>query len=530
MEIGEKIQNGLVRVISYGFGLFFLLLLPFLCGWHQNNFLRTHLTPWKVALFAALFLLLLWGAAVWGPRLRKRLSKRAVTGVTLLVLLCLQFVFATAAYTEIGFDCGQLIQLAQEGEKALTDGYLLQFPNNVTLTLLWQIWWKLTQAFFSDIWFACIVLNILFVDAAIYFCCRIADRFYSERVFWITWVLAVLELGLTPYLLVPYSDTMAMPFVAGSVYAVMAYQQSFGAAKCLPAAAALGFCLLFGSRVKPTVAIVGIALLLSAGLWMLGKPYQRAAVKEFVHRKKTLKIRLLALSLVCFLAGGIPGLLVDVCRYSAVPREEWEEKAYSWKHFLMMGLSHEVISSDITVYGCYYAPDYAFAASFATRDEREQASLEVFKQRVSELGADGVLKAYGYKLLWSFSDGAFFYGREGNFHAGCPRSAEGLRGLLQNATYIETDFYNNWLCNLQQGLWLAMCILLSTSLFQKPRNILFGWETVLYVAVLGLCSYLMLFECRARYVLLFLPVFVILSAICGGRILERKLKNERQCP
>lgn len=148
MEIGKKIQNGLVRVISYGFGLFFLLLLPFLCGWHQNNFLRTHLTPWKVALFSALFLLLLWGAAVWGPRLRKRLSKRAVTGVTLLVLLCLQFVFATAAYTEIGFDCGQLIQLAQEGEKALTDGYLLQFPNNVTLTLLWQIWWKLTQAFF----------------------------------------------------------------------------------------------------------------------------------------------------------------------------------------------------------------------------------------------------------------------------------------------------------------------------------------------------------------------------------------------
>lgn len=172
--------------------------MPFLCGWHQNNFLRTHLTPWKVALFAALFLLLLWGAAVWGPRLRKRLSKRAVTGVTLLVLLCLQFVFATAAYTEIGFDCGQLIQLAQEGEKALTDGYLLQFPNNVTLTLLWQIWWKLTQAFFSDIWFACIVLNILFVDAAIYFCCRIADRFYSERVFWITWVLAVLELGSRP--------------------------------------------------------------------------------------------------------------------------------------------------------------------------------------------------------------------------------------------------------------------------------------------------------------------------------------------
>ena len=182
-------------------------------------------------------------------------------------------------------------------------------------------------------------------------------------------------------------------------------------------------------------------------------------MKEFVHRKKTLKIRLLALSLVCFLAGGIPGLLVDVCRYSAVPREEWEEKAYSWKHFLMMGLSHEVISSDITVYGCYYAPDYAFAASFATRDEREQARLEVFKQRVSELGADGVLKAYGYKLLWSFSDGAFFYGREGNFHAGCPRSAEGLRGLLQNATYIETDFITTGcaICNRVCGLPCASC-------------------------------------------------------------------------
>lgn len=130
------------------------------------------------------------------------------------------------------------------------------------------------------------------------------------------------------------------------------------------------------------------------------------------------------------------------------------------------------------------------------------------------MGPIGVAKLFVKKTINNYCDGTFWWEGEGSFYVEVKGDNQAIR-----------DFYNigyekNWTAGnsvnstpffmIAQGLWLfalAGCVL--GFLRRCPTN----GEAVAYVVVFALSMFLVVFECRARYLFLFAPYFVLLGAL-----------------
>lgn len=505
-----KFGAGAVRAV---FGVFFLVMCGYICTpltsyWHADG---VYFTPWKTVLFALVLAGLLAALCLAGrpAKVRAFLRRRQLPVLwgVLALLLVFQLVVAVYGYVPIGFDSYEVVTYAGAGLHSIApDSYLMNSPNNFMLVIVLRLWWELTAPLFGDVWLASVVLNILFVDAAIFFIAMIARRTAGARGLYLSLFFAVLLLGLSPYILVPYSDMMSTPLVAGFVYFALLAWHTPGWRRVVYSALA-GFAMVGGYTIKPTVVIVGIAVVCVVLLVLLenGFGWLRA------HAKR------LAVCAVCASIGLSVLPAMNAVKYSLYPKQMWEDSAFPMTHFFMMGLKG----------GGFDEEDRDFTVSLPTAEEKRSVTTEIAMERLQQRLEDGTLLPHlWYKTVWSFADGTFTYGGEGWFHQDIPPAAEGLRGLIHQFTYTQSDFYRSWYCNYQQGLWLLVCLLLAGWLVPCPRGRACRTATVLQLAVLGLWLFLMLFECRARYLLQFMPLFILLAGLRAAdfeRFTERKM-------
>lgn len=415
----------------------------------------------------------------------------------LLGMLCIHLLLATAGYTPIGYDCGVIVELASGPFSQLGNEYLIYYPNNFFLTLVLHIWWKLTGGWlFPDIWLASIVLNILFVDAAIYLIAKTAQRISGNQAMLIALAVSLLVLGISPYLLVPYSDTMVMPFNAGFFYCLACFQQAHDKTKPVYAAL-MGIMLAGGYLMKPTSLILLIAVLLVGAVCWLGSDRRR-----FVPARAVLYG-------LCFCAGLSLLILTNMVKYTLHSPQEWKDGACPSAHFLMMGLKSP---------GSYDYDDDMFTRSFPDKRTRTQADLQRAQQRLSEHLEDGTLASHLWnKVAWSFSDGVFYYGMDGTLHPNESQDMQGLRGIVHACSCRSSPFYLRWMQSLEQGFWIALTALVGSCVFRRRKPDLLAAGLL---ALVGLALFLMLFECRSRYVLQFLPVFIGICAVRGNELFD----------
>lgn len=510
----SKLGIGAIRIVL---AIFLLVMcwymrMPLYSYWHADG---VYFTPQRVALFAAVLgaafvLFCLLGRI---PRLRAFLVhwQNGVVTVILLLLLAVQMFAAVFGTTPIGFDCGIVVDIAKHELQEIGPGhYIMGYPNNFMLVLLLRGWWKLTEGLFGDIWLASVVLNILFVDIAIFFTCRIGKMLAGTRGMYLSLGVSVLLMGLSPYILVPYSDTMSLPFVAGFVYFCLLVRHRPGIWRLVYSALA-GFSLIFGYSIKPTVVIVGIAAAIVGFLYLMyaGVGWLRTCWKQ------------LAACAVCFLLSLSVIWGMNAVKYSLHPKEVWEKYRCPMTHFMMMGLSGA---------GGYNADDVAFTAQFSGVEEKTAANLQEIRRRISQrLQENTLLSHLRYKTVQSFTDGTFTYGGEGGFHQDGSQQTEGPAGLVHKFTYVQSDFYRGWYCNYQQGLWLLIYLILVSWLVPWPRGSQPWIVPIMQLAILGLWIFLMMFECRGRYVVHFWPLFAALAAFRMAQFdrffTERKKKS-----
>lgn len=502
----KRINWFCANAINVVFSVFFLLM----CGYCLIPEYGFTFVPYKVILFAivlaGLFFFLTRKLQATEFRTTLYRHRKKVVAATIGILFLFQlFVFKNAA-TQIGFDCAWVVHFAESPLSSIAEDYMLKYPNNLMLVLIFKVWGKLTNGWlFDEFWKSSIVLNIIFVDITIWIICGIVQKISPGKGMYTALFLAVLSLGLSPYILVSYSDTMVMPFLAGFLYAVIAVRKSVGKKKSFLYACLASFLIIMGYMVKPTTAIAAIAVV---GIAVVsGKAFEKITWKRAVAY------------LLCFVSGIVMIVGVNQIKYSVAPKEVWENSAFPMSHFMMMGLGA----------GGYSKEDVLFTASYPTKEEKRQATLQEIQNRLKTRWNDGTLgKHLWFKSVYSFSDGTFYYGREGYFHHGEEKASDGIRGMLQNFTYIESTFYQQWYSSYLQALWFLMCLLMASYLIQSPKHKTLNEISILQLSVLGLWIFLMLFECRGRYVFHFLPIFIILVAFRIVQIKElcsRRLKK-----
>lgn len=324
---------------------------------------------------------------------------------------------------------------------------------------------------------------------------------------------ASLYLGLNGWILVPYSDTYGILFCTAALYFLAVPRRWWARWAGLTASCALGY------MVKPTV----LAILGAAALVILLPRAVAAArgVRAGTARLGACAAKAGKLACVCAaslaLAAGV-GAYIKGDYVQVAPGQ-----ARTAAHYLMMGVNPESK-------GVYSAQDNELSDSIADPQERTRAQLAIWWQRVCDAGPAGLAALFYEKNLATYADGSFGWKKETHddfFHevTGGSQAVQAFYGVREGLADADVSlacglpYY--WLCHAAWLATLGGCVL---CLRRRARQAAPGagcdgeaWRrqnevfAAMALALLILSAYLLVFECRARYLFIFSPYFLLMG-------------------
>ncbi|MER2134582.1 MAG: hypothetical protein ABS910_07865 [Arthrobacter sp.] len=404
--------------------------------------------------------------------------------------------------------------LAEQDVPEATDRTYFQInPNNLLLMLLLSRYLYAAEALGSQD----LRQSTAYLNAALLFCGMVltyaaARLLGGRRAARLTLVPSLALILLSPWLPVFYSDTAALPFTI-SIFCLLLV-----AGRCrLPVRlllwAAAGALSAVGYGIKPTVLIV----LIVASLALL-----------FSLRRESWR-RDLAAGLLSVAAAGAAFAGTHAAtdawgRASGVLAEGVPVNQYSLPvtHFLKVGVQ-QYPGPHGDYYGAYNEEDRSSTLAVAGPQERFDAALQVWMDRVAARGPAGYAGFLNAKLRWITGDGSFFSWGEGRMGAEDFIAGDPLSRTVQ-------DFYGPGrpgfplLQNVWQGTWFLVLALCGAALFLRgpPLNSL-GAVTP-RIALLGVFVFLMFSEGRARFLYLYLPFFIVLASLTLQRLAPAVLR------
>lgn len=491
------------------FAVFFVCAFFSLFHFSQYPLLFQHSIV-KTILFAGIAVLI---AAAWEYIFKGKTTPgwNKIRIIIFGILVLVQVFLFLKVMTPIGWDVLEVVNSAEYG---LYNGdYFAKYPNNLFLQILLSGYLRITGfiPYLSSLR-KLELLNLFFVDAAILMGVLAAKKIFgmaaADRVF----IWSFLLIGFHPTLSVVYSDTLAMPFPIATLLCFvygMNTKKTGRRALLFAIGAVMG---VIGCCIKPTAIIVEIAICIFLVLYK----------KRSFFKADILLPLLAAISFSLVTCGFVYVIEKPVKQDLQLQYPDVQSRGIL--HYLALGLC----GPDETTggYGCWNETEVAWMQQHINDSNYKQEAIEHIKSKITQLGPVGYPKHLINKLIWAGSDGTFFYGGEGEFHLENQSSTDTLRGKLQNAFYIETDFYQKWFSNWMQGVWLVICMKSVLCYFKKEYNIYNG---VAKLSILGLLLFLLLFENRSRYIFLYLPVLLVSIESYKNRYVKVNDMTQKNC-
>ena len=432
------------------------------------------------------------GAPSLGPQ-----GAKAARILMVAVLFGAQLALCLNNLFETGWDVAGIVSstrdLANGGP--LQHDYFSMYPNNlmsvylygaVSLLLKATGLWE-TIGFPVDI-AAFSVLNCILSSATgvlLWHCARRLAR--SRGAADAVWLLYAVLIGLSPWLIVPYSDSLSLPFPTLMLFiSLRPFRRGWTRWALLGGIGALAY------AVKPQGAVMLIAIVLGRLICDVLPAWRRRSSGK-LRRWTAACVALCLTAAVCF---GLIGGLAPLFGFELAP-----EEALGAPHFLMMGLNEETN-------GSYYRWDVSYSVSFPTRWERMKANIDLALHRVVWMGPGGLALHAAKKALVNFNDGTFAWKMDG-----------GERFSVGGGPVFPTEHELLWSTALQ-AVWLGVlggCLLYG---FAKADR----GSVTMWLCLLGVMAMVMLFECRARYLYANVPVFV-LAAVLGVRGVAARVRG-----
>lgn len=476
-------------------------------------------------------------------RLREHFVLVAVASVVLLFLT--QLIVIHGAWFYSGWDI-EFITNMDIPERS----YFSAYPNQLFLAGTFRILAELSR--YLGVYPPYVFLlmgSSLCVCISIFLTALIAYKLMAPAHAYGVLLLAILLIGCNPWFLIPYSDTYAMPFVVIPFF-VMSY--------CRPRflrAFFVVFFVLIGMFIKPTVIFVGLTIGLFALQRLAGSAWSRGVLASGVcaggspASSAWSRGALATKVLVCVLAACLAGPCAYAIKARVCARITPElvsldsNRTFGITHFLMMG-------TNPTSFGSFSYDDVVLSFTCANASERTAVNLSTWKSRLADLGARGYIALLGRKSLSNYMDGSFGWNNEGDFVKEIIGDNEYLLrwfGIENTSESASESASNSQLtasiepfCYLAQILWFITIFgVLACPYKQQNLNARNAWisqsTNCMMIAILMLSMFLMIFECRARYLFLYTPLFVILAMSgyarlfsLGARVFSNVLSRKKR--
>lgn len=378
--------------------------------------------------------------------------------------------------------------------------YLSMYSNNIPISyILGRLYRKAMEMqdypyLYDFIW---IQVNCALISIAGFFSCLTVKKITKSLMPVVTVLALYLVLvGISPWKIAPYTDTYGLIFPIMCIYFYICYRQTSHIwCKYLYILLSVVAGML-GGFIKPSLYIIVIALLATEVICLL------------MDYKKRWRYVLAEIGIIAVLAWGSNAYLGYIIDDMGL--EFNKEIEAGWQHYFYMGLNEETT-------GGYNSGDTAIFGEFQTsRSDRIHAELERAGERLKNRGFFGSIYFYLRKLVMTFNDGVFGWRTEVWIYDYYPDTiasntpfTQRLRDIFWgNDVGYDVGGYNT-LCQLA---WIFSILgIPGICLCKDQKREEYG---ILVICFLGIFFYQMLFEARARYLFVFLPVLLSI-AVCG---------------
>jgi len=430
--------------------------------------------------------------------------KRSLLLTMSFAALFVQIFIARSYYFHTDWDVETIVECALsmiDGRDISWHGnYFSMYPNNLVLVTLFG-WIARAAALLGmqeHAYFALIVFQCLISwGTGVMTCCLIHRLTKSDFASAFGCLLYMVLVGFSPWVTIPYSDSVALLFPAAILCVTLMMPRS-GFAGGLRLFL-LAFLSYFGYRIKPQVVIVLIAIVL---MW-LGRllfPADTQPRRPVFSGGKLLSAGTGLLCAVLLCNGMAAAVKVPIDK----------NKQMGIAHYLMMGLNEEE-------FGAYYQRDVSFSWWIETPQERTAENLKVAAERVREMGPVGLCRQFLRKTLTNYNDGTFCWGGEGVFYREIlPEKDSVLSPFFRNLYYgpqevYQGDYgkYNRLWQNGMQAVWMLTLLLCVFAAFTQKNE----GTALIMLSLIGLTAFETLFEARARYLYCFLPLYIALASL-----------------
>lgn len=435
-----------------------------------------------------------------------------------VVLLFVQVVVVWNAVFRTAWDPGAVwygAHYVSLGDRAGIESmayYFSVYPNNLILVFIYSVILKLNMLIGSPIsngtmllaFFSCFLIS---VTGVLFF--KTAKKVVGCKGAWIGYIFYFILVGLSGWILIPYSDSTGIIFPILMLYIYISMKETKNIKRKF---LDMFFLVLFGNigfKIKPMAAIVLIAIIAIEGLELIRK----CLVKEKIDIKVN----------IAYILCGVCGMLMAfVFVNTAIKTMNFPvvtENILGWQHHMMLGLNKDTN-------GGYSQEDFDYSTSFATSEEQHAAEYAKIKQRLEDFGVLGYMDHFVKKSARNYFDASFGWGGLGDsFYTEIfPERDNKLCPIIRSLYYDNND-ENLYKYNLlaRQTMWYIVICLMPFAAWTRGK--LDYKNKVLLLSVLGLMMYLQIFEAHARYVFTFVPLYIIVACL-GMKNLVHKIEND----
>lgn len=437
------------------------------------------------------------------PYLRRLKYRRVYVAASCLAMFGILAMLSYHYYFISGWDVGIVYDAAcaiAEGDVAAVSHYYMSVqPNNIFISYVFSILIKLAKVFGStDYHIVLVTAQCLVFALGAFLLWETGNSLYGGRTATWCWLVYVGLVGLSPWVVVPYTDSMGLIFPIGQIYLWTRILNRRTGRKVM--VFLLGLLTYVGMQMKMQSVIVGIAACMVL-VFQYMKCTERKHIRDYF-------------GLVISFVGGIVAAVgvVSLC-ISFTGLQIDKELSKTPTHYLMMGLNEDTN-------GVFSEEDCTFSLSYRDKTERTIAELKVIKRRVIDMGAPGLVNLWMKKILTNYNDGSFAWWVEGSFYADPGTEVDnGLAELLQNF-YYKDGKYHDYFINGAHVLWMGVLALNLLAMFEKRKD---ATIYILFLSLIGIALFELLFEARARYIFTYVPIYILMA--CGST--EQMLKRIR---
>ncbi len=472
-NIGVKILSGIIL------GIIFLGMLfsSFVDYYGKRTLLVSNLVLFLIIVVISIIFYFL------SKKIKLKCDVDKLVLIIAILLLIYQVYMGLNTYFVTGWDAGGLIDMAIN--KGFYINYMSKYPNNLLLLFI-EIFIArvnellgIVEGSVEDKYVIFLLLNIIINNVSCYLTYKCASLYLNKKYALICYILAILLFGISPWLIVFYSDSVGLlfPILLFYLYSLLKLN---GKRVYTILLVLIG---VFAYFIKPQCVIIMIAIVI----------YELFNIKSRKHLFKLCLCVLLGVLCLSPIQSG----LVYLARLANAPLDM--EQSFGPTHFLMMGLNVDGGAG-------YSQDDVNFSSSFKTKSERNAANLKECANRVNNMGFNGLMEHLFKKALKIFNDGTFAFGQEGDFYNIVVKKDNAGARVLRSFYYTDGDNY--YLFSIfEQFVWLFVFTYFVVLIFTKSDD----GKSILLLGILGLTIFELLFEARARYLYTYLPIFCMLA-------------------